>query len=587
MKTFATILLFTLCASLCAQNFTKITSSNNPIVTDMPTMGYAGASWVDYDQDGDIDLFVNQEFLYRNEGGGQFTRILDSGIEGVSIGYNNGNSWADYDNDGDVDLMLVNRNKAGLFANNGDGTFSRVTSGAIAANINAWSPAWADYDNDGWLDLVATHACGGTGPVCHTNWLFHNNGDGTFTEAANSDVTTGTAAYTSANWSDFDDDGDMDLFIGSGEVAFISKDHIYINQLMETGTADLLRKETGVLFGDLRDGQNWNLIDYDNDGDLDGFVTNWKEDVPCDFYKNNGNGTFTRLTEADLGVHMASEAGNWLANTWGDFNNDGWIDVFIGADGAGTNHLYMNNGDGTFSHAFPTFTNSNGSRGATIGDYDNDGDLDLFINAFDISLKGLYRNNLNPATRNDANWAIFTLEGTLSNRSAIGAKVRVKASINGQNLWQTREISSQNSFAGHNSQRVHFGLGNAAFIDSLVIEWPNGLKETAAGLAVNRLSHYVEGMLTGIFEPAKEAIALSAFPNPFTETLTVELNGFFRMPGRLSIMDRVGSVVWSTQLSGKEEGLQVALGSLPDGLYFAKIENPDRIGTVRVIKITK
>ncbi|MCB0594555.1 MAG: VCBS repeat-containing protein [Lewinellaceae bacterium] len=589
MKTLVTLFLSALCASLCAQNFTKITSPNNPIATDLPTMGYAGASWVDYDKDGDLDLFVNQDFLYRNEGDGQFARILDSGIEGVSIEYNNGNSWADYDNDGDVDLMLVNRNKNGLFANNGDGTFSRVTTGAIATNINAWSPAWADYDNDGWLDLVATHPCGGTGPVCHTNWLFHSNGDGTFEEITDSDVTTGNAAYTSANWSDFDGDGDMDLFIGSGQINVISKDHIYVNQLMETGTANLVRRETGVLFGDLRDGQNWNLIDYDNDGDLDGFVTNWKDDVPCDFYKNNGDGTFTQLTQADLGVHITSEAGRWLANTWGDFNNDGWIDVFLGADGTGVNHLYMNNGDGTFSHAFPSFTNNNRSRGATIGDYDNDGDLDLFINASDISLKGLYRNNLNPASRNDANWAIFTLEGVISNRSAIGAKVRAKATIDGQAMWQVREISAQNSFAGHNSQRVHFGLGDAAAIDSLVIEWPNGLKETDTNLEVNQFSHYVEGMLTGIFEVGKEPLPLSAFPNPFVETLTIKLDGLFRKPGQLSVIDRSGAVVWVTRISGTEtEGqIELFLPSLPEGLYFVKIENPEAVGVARLVKIVR
>lgn len=582
MKTLIILLLSLLSFNLLAQTFTKITTQSNPIVTDIPTMGYTGASWVDYDSDGDLDLFVNQDFLYQNDGTGNFTRMLNSGIEGVSIGYNNGNSWADYDNDGDIDLMLVNRNKNGLFSNNGDGTFIKITTGDIATNVNAWSPAWADFDNDGWLDLVATHPCGGTGTPCHTNWLFHNNGDGTFTEITNSDVTTGLAAYTSANWSDFDDDGDMDLFIGSGEVGVASKDHIYINQLVETGTANLVRRQTGVLFGDIRDGQNWNLIDYDNDGDLDGFVSNYKKDIPCDFYKNNGDGTFTRLLESDLGTHMASETGTWLANVWGDFDNDGWLDVIIGydgTDGSGITHLYHNNGDGTFMHAFPPFTNNSRVRGMTAGDYDNDGDLDLFINANNINAKGLYRNN-----QSGANWANFTLEGTLSNRSAIGAKVRLKATVNGQTMWQMREISSQNSFAGHNSQRVHFGLGNASLIDSLVIEWPLGLVETYTGLEANQFYNYVEGMATGIFETGAETVLLKVFPNPASVSVFIDLEQLTGEVENVTLFNANGQRVNISNLSTDSHLFELPLTSLPEGIYWVKLHTEDGTAVAKFIK---
>ncbi|GJM33708.1 MAG: hypothetical protein DHS20C18_27090 [Saprospiraceae bacterium] len=553
MRTTFTLILLSFCTFLFSQTFTKITTG--PIATDTPTGGYAGVSWVDYDGDGDIDLFLNQDFLYQNDGNGNFTRIFNSGIVGISIGYNNGNSWADIDNDGDLDLVLVNRSSNGVFTNNGDGTFTKITTGDIATNLNAWSAAWADYDNDGWVDLVATHPCGISNP-CHTNWLFNNNGDGSFTEITNSDVNMGLRAYTVGNWADFDDDGDMDLFIGSGEVSVNSKDHIYINQLTETGSPDLVLNQTGVLFGDFRDGQNWNLIDYDNDGDLDAFVTNFKEDLPNDFYKNNGDGTFTRLTDADLGVHMVSEAAKWLANTWGDFNNDGWLDVFITADYLSPfgNHFYLSNGDGTFAHHFPAMANIIGTRSAANGDYDNDGDLDLFMNSTQSAFRGLYRNNLNPGA--GENWINLTLEGTISNRSAIGAKIRVKATINGQTFWQRRDISSQNAFCGQNSMRVHFGLGDAASIDSLIIEWPLGLKESFTNISSNQFLQFVEGQTTAVLEPKRAAISLNVHPNPFSEATNITLqinseNNLDKQAIKLSVLDASQKEI-TTLFNGKK-----------------------------------
>jgi len=551
MRIASTCILLFLSSLLFAQTFTKITAG--PIGTDTPTGGYAGASWIDYDGDKDLDLFVNQHFLYQNDGNGNFIRITNSGITGSGTGLNNGNSWADIDNDGDLDLALVNQGDNGVFRNNGDGIFSKITTGDIAINLNAWSAAWADYDNDGWVDLVATHPCGFIGP-CQNNWLFNNNQDGTFTRITTSDVNMTQAAYTVANWADFDDDGDMDLFIGSGEVSFNSRDHIYINQLTETGKADLVLTQTGVLFGDFRDGQNWNLIDYDNDGDLDAFVTNYKQNLPCDFYKNNGDGSFTKLTDADLGVHLASEAGTWLANTWGDFNNDGWLDLVMTADFGSSfgNHFYLNNGDGTFSHHFPSFANLVGSRSITNGDYDNDGDLDLFINSTQNTFRGLYRNDLNPG--GDNNWINLSLEGTISNRSAIGAKVRVKAAIDGQALWQRRDISTQNAFCGQNSLRVHFGLKDAAIIDSLIIEWPLGLKEVYTAIPANQFLEFVEGQTTSTIETEIEHAVLKVFPNPLSTKATISYTLNANQPIQIEVLDASQKIVKTLFQGDQQKG---------------------------------
>ena len=518
MKTEIAGILLMITGSLHAQTFTKIT--NGPFATDTPTGGYAGVSWVDYDSDGDQDLFISKDFLYRNNGDGTFSKVSNSGITGTSTGLNNGNAWGDVDNDGDPDLVLVNQSSNGLFLNQGDGTFEKVNSGDIATNLNAWSATWADYNNDGWLDLVATHPCGFIG-TCRTNWLFANDGAGTLESVSGTDVSSSIAGHTVANWTDYDDDGDMDLFIGSGEVGFTSRDHIYINKLKETGTAELVRTQTGVLFGDNRDGQNWNFIDYDNDGDLDAFVTNFKQDVPNDFYANNGDGSFTKLTDDDLGVHMVGEQGTWLANTWGDFNNDGWIDVVITADFGSPvgNHMYLNNGDGTFRHHFPAFANLIGSRTVANADYDNDGDLDVFINATQATFRGLFRNDL--TNGDDTHWLNVTLTGTESNRSAIGASVFVKAMIDGKSVWQRREVSSQNAFCGHNSFRLHFGLGDATLVDSLVIHWPLGQQEAYTDLKPDQFLQITEGKTTSARHVNADSLNVRLYPNPAVDMLTL------------------------------------------------------------------
>ncbi len=586
MRIGLTYLLLLVGSLLHSQSFTKIIAG--PIGTDTPTGGYAGVSWIDYDGDGDLDLFTNQDFLYQNDGSGNFSRVMNSGIVGTGTGLNNGNSWADIDNDGDLDLVLVNQGNNGVFSNDGDGTFTKITTGDIATNLNAWSATWADYDNDGWVDLAATHPCGFIG-TCHTNWLFNNNKDGSFTEITNTDVNVGQAAYTVANWADFDDDGDMDLFIGSGEVGFNSRDHIYINQLTETGTADLRRQQSGVLFSDFRDGQNWNLIDYDNDGDLDAFVTNYKQDVPNDFYKNNGDGSFTRLTDNDLGVHMVSEIGTWLANTWGDFNNDGWLDVIITADFGSPfgNHMYLGSSNGTFAHHFPTFANQVGSRATANGDYDNDGDLDLFINATQSNLRGLYRNDLKLGA--NSNWINISLEGTLSNRSAIGAKVRIKATVNGQTIWQRRDISTQNAFCGQSSLRLHFGLGDATLIDSLVIEWPLGLKETYTAISSNQFLKYVEGQTTSTAETAFSPSTLEVFPNPFSKATTVryQINDS-RQKNRIRVLDASQKIIATLYEGMQQKGvyeLQLNTENWASGTYYLVLENEAVIHTKTMIRV--
>ncbi len=475
--------------SLAQLSFTKINQPTNDISNHPAISAYTGASWIDYNRDGHIDLFVNSNFLYRNDSNGVFTLNNNSGIT-TANGLGNGNSWGDFDNDGDPDLARTH--SLSDILENRDSLFFNETSGRLENLVyRGWSTAWGDYDNDGFLDLVMVHPQGFLG-ASQKNILYHNNGDGRFTRVFN-DVTADFSAYTGCNWTDFDLDGDLDLFIGSGQVSNLSQDDIFINKLSETGTADLVRLDTGVLATDLRDGQNWNWIDFDNDGDLDGFVTNYNSSKSNDFYKNDGNGVYRLLSSFEIG-NIVSQLGAGLTNLWGDFDNDGDLDCFITFDGGQQDRFYRN--DSSFFNEVTLSVSAIGnSRGASAGDFDNDGFLDLFVSSASSSSVGLYKND-----GNSNNWIILDLEGSISNKSAIGAVVRLKANIGGKSIWQIREVNSQNSFCGANDLRVHFGLRDAILADSIIINWPSGQMDVMVNTSSNSIYHITESIPLGFIK---------------------------------------------------------------------------------------
>lgn len=484
-----------LCSPLAAQTFVRITAASNPIAVDAGDANYNGSSWVDYDNDGKLDLFVNRGKLYHNEGNGVFTRVTNHGIgAGLQQGLGSGNSWADIDNDGDLDCFYSGL-RSKLYRNEGNGAFTAMNIGDIGSSFETrgWSCAWADYDNDGFVDLVITHPAGFTG-ASTSNHLFHNEGGARFTRVTESDVTTGLAPYTVATWADYDDDGDQDLFIGSGPAGSVAPDYLYKNLLKESGTATLQRITVGAWATELRDGQNYNWIDYDNDGDLDMYLTNYAGTTGgmANHMYRNDKGAFTKITTGAIVTDREVS----LGNIWADFDNDGDLDCLVTNEGGAPNRYYTNNGEGTFTRVtnlpFITKPATSNNAGATAGDYDNDGDLDLFT-VGQGTAAALYRNELNSG----AKWLSISCEGTLSNRSAIGTSVRAKATINGKGVWQRREISTQNGFNSHNSLRVHFGLGNATQVDSLVFIWPSGAREVQTNVATNQLLHVKEALSAG------------------------------------------------------------------------------------------
>ncbi len=559
--------------SLFAQTFTQITTG---AIGDLSgPAGYTGASWVDFNGDGHLDLFVNNAFLFRNEGDGSFTQIATSFR--VDLGLGNGNTWADYDNDGDLDVFICNT-QSYLYRNNGNETFTPMaeeTSDAIASR--GWSCAWADIDNDGNVDLAITHPAGFVGTPL-TNHLFMNDGppDYTFTRVTTGAIVTGLAAYTVGTWSDYDLDGDMDYFVGAGPAnGTPARDFLYRNRLVETGEATFVRITGGVIATDLQDGQLWNWIDYDNDGDLDAYLTNWggtNGGMANRLYRKDGS-DFTRVTSGAI----VEDVDVSLSSVWGDFDNDGDLDCYVTNDGIQPDRYYQNNGDGTFARIDTmAVAQAQTRRGASAGDFDNDGDLDLLVvgpgEAF-----GFYRNDLN----NGYNWLKVKTIGTASNRSGIGVKVRAKATIGGSVIWQMREVSSQNTFNGHNSLDVHFGLGDATIVDSLWLAWPSGTVDVYTQVDVNQMLVATEGQ--GVMPVANEeapalpkAFALEQnYPNPFNPVTMIG----YRLPQRvfvtLKVFDALGRVVATLVEGFKPAGqhhVRWDAANLASGVYLYRLE---------------
>lgn len=528
------ILALVLPVHLAAQQFTRITDTSNPIVgeTQFGPGAYAGGSWIDYDSDEDLDLFINNDLLYRNEGGGTFVKVTNSGIGSANnnTGIGHGASWADVNNDGFIDCFIAAATSA-LYLNNGDGTFTHVDSGDIGNGFanRGWSSAWADVDENGFVDLLITHPAGFIpgGPPTVNHFFFNQDGSNFIKVAQDSsDVTTGFDPYTVGTFSDFDQDGDQDLFIGSGPASGTpAPDNLYKNLLVETGTATLEKITSGIIATDPVDGQVWNWIDYDNDGDLDGFLTNYSATVN-NLYRNDG-GTYVKMTSADVGS-IVSDAGAALANNWADFDNDGDLDVFVTNDGGTPAFYYVNNGDGTFTRDTQNVIVSlnAGQSGASTGDYDRDGDLDLFVYSITPAGRGLYRNE---SEGNGNGWINIRHEGVVSNQSAIGTRVRARAIIGGNAVWQIREVSAQNSFNAQNSLNVHFGLGDAASIDSLEITWPSDSVDVYENVTINQFYVATENQglqsITGIDDAAsavsKQFLLHENWPNPFNPTTSI------------------------------------------------------------------
>ncbi len=436
-----------------------------------------GAAWADYDDDGFVDLFTNGRInnqLFHNNGDGTFARITgDNPIVRAATPVAGGGVWGDYDNNGLLDLFVAD----------GWGGWSvlyqQVSSGRFVATpptkvlpdgaSDAYSASWGDYDRDGHLDLFAG------GYWRPGTWqsaprkpnLYHNSGKGVFTRVTDGVFADEPQSIRGSAWTDFNNDGRPDLL-----VARFGNPSLWLLQEQSGGftTDEIFSIASGGFHG-------LAIADYDNDGDTDVFFCSQNGVNPL--VQNDGANNFTGVQAGDLGE---GGAGGGFGASWGDYDNDGWLDLFVARttqwnrfDNSGDNLLYHNNGDGTFTR-ITSGSMVNDTDSAYTGvwaDYNNDGFLDLLIaNTSDRgpgAPNALFRNSGNSNA-----WLLFKLVGTKSNRAAIGAKVRLKTTIQGEIVTQLREISGGHGMASQNDLRAHFGLGDATQADEIRIEWPSG-----------------------------------------------------------------------------------------------------------------
>lgn len=497
--------------------FTQVTLGG----VTVPSRETRQITWVDYDNDGDKDLFIatldDSNKLYQNDGSFSFTDVTAAAGFDTVVRYTLGCSWGDYNNDGYLDAFLSFRDPAlanpnKLYENNGDGTFTDVTGSTGLDNTDghlSFCSAFFDYDNDGWQDIYIANDKSN-----NKNIMYHNNGDGTFTDTS---VSTGT--------------------------------------------------DLGI------DAMSTTICDYDNDGFLDIYVTNTHDGNV--FLKNNGNGTFSDIAAAN-GTLMETIA-------WGsvflDADNDMDCDLYVSGMLTSTSPLpsafYENDGSGTYN--IPTsagFASDNAvSFSNAIGDIDNDGYPDITVVNFSPRNNFLFKNN-----SSGNNYLKVKLQGTTSNRDGIGSWI--EAYNNG--VSQNKYTLAGEGYTAQNSNSEFFGLGSETVVDSLKVKWLSGTIDVLYNVAVNQALTIIEGSSLSVDEFNLSNI-VSVYPNPSNSgEFQLNLNQLNKNKEyKIAVFDALGKVLMQKEVNFIDDS--VNLQKYTKGIYFLQIKSDNQLVTKKLI----
>ena len=500
----------------------------------LETMG-TGVGWIDYDQDGLMDLFFVQSAatdiykpsrplrsaLYHNNGDGTFTDVTEKAGVGGEGHYGQGVAVGDFDNDGWPDIYVTGYGRAILYHNNHDGTFTDVTAKAGVADEGGWSTSagWFDYDKDGWLDLVVTNYiewspqtnlwCGERKPgyrsYCNPNnykgqktKLYHNNHDGTFTDVSDkSGVGKPESKGMGVVLADFNNDGWPDIAIANDTWP----NFLFLNN--HDGTFKDVSLISGIAVsedGHYEAGMGIDAADVDGDGLLDVYITHLDFELNR-LYHNNGDETFTDNTFAS-GIGNKAILLSGIAAKFIDYDNDGWVDILQlnGAmvDNVALYHsevsykepllMFRNLGKGHFDKVSdslgPDFIRPVAGRGLATADFDNDGDIDIAIN-----VRGDYPELLRNDGGNANHWLEVLLIGTKSNRDGTGSVLKLTS----EGFAQVKQAEGGTSYMSASDPRIHFGLGKRSKIESLVITWPSGQVDKLANVPIDSIIAVKEG----------------------------------------------------------------------------------------------
>ncbi len=564
--------------------FTNVTD-----IAGVPGTGVGnGIAFVDYNNDGFLDIYVSSDpndILYKNNGDGTFIDVTaEIGISFIGDGV--GVAFGDYDNDGDLDLYIaVNDGWDMFFQNEGGKTFRNVTNNVKINNPGrARSASFVDFNKDGFLDIYVVNENS-------ANILYKNINGRFFEDVAQSVGVAHQGPGRCHAWGDYDNDGDMDLYI-------TNKGDFNILYRNDRGTFKDVTKEAGVEGAGSSTGIAF--FDYNNDGNLDIYVG---DSIKTFLYYNNGDGTFTNVAEK---AGISPKIGSGSTPAFGDFDNDGYPDLYLAVwDGSAI--MYHNNGDGTFTDVTVQWGIDAFGNGwsAAVGDYNNDGYLDIYT-TYTTRQNILYRNN-----GNSNNWIQIKTIGELSNRDGIGTRVEIHVG----NMLQIREVSAGTAYGSQDSLILEFGLANNSIVDIAEIRWQSGLITKLKNVKAKQLiiakenfwavkeSYDDYNKLDNKIEKAKKLkdekiILLQNYPNPFNPETWIPYQISVQSDVEINIYNSLGLKIRTLKLGNKMPGYYISKSkaaywdgkdetgdTVPTGTYFYQLKAGNLYKTKKMVII--